>query len=48
LGIAQFIENTSGWEAFGFSMLLLVLIALAVLALYVGGDQIANGYHMYG
>ena len=42
------IERSSGWTAFGYSMLLLFLIGLMLLLIWIGGDQLSLGYHMYG
>jgi len=41
------IEEKSGWKVVGLTLGIIVLLFLMGLALYIGGDQMANGYHMY-
>jgi len=42
------IEEKSGWDVVWITLGIIALSILMGVAIYVGGDQIANGYHMYG
>lgn len=46
--IATEIHKTTGWKAVGHGFLLLIFLGLIATIIYVAGDQLATGYHMYG
>ena len=41
------VDEKSGWDVVWITIGIIALSVLMGVAIYVGGDQMANGYHMY-
>ncbi len=42
------IPNSSGWNTFWLTVGLLAMIAFTLFTIWLGGDQLYLGFHMYG
>ena len=47
-GLVVAIGDSSGWNTFWCTLGLLVMIAMTLFTIWLGGDQLYLGYHMYG
>jgi len=46
--LTQEIGKSSGWKVFWLTLALFLFVVVAFGAIWIGGDQLSAGYHMYG